>query len=323
MRATDLINQAVAKAGLAEINAIPTKLYTMCLSWLNRRYELLWDAYAWRNEKLVGVNISVTANEGTIIFPQAVDAIRALRDSDIPVGAISEITLARFTPQAFTEDGTKAYNYFQKPDSPVLVQPTAASIVKVLSSATTDTSDNIRVFGLVSGVETYEDITLDAANSTTPVSGSTSWDAGGLVSISKPLTDGRITIRNSADAELGTIAPWDNKGAYRQIELYPTPTTSTTLYAEATRKFPRLTSDEDTILLAKAEGALFEMLMAEIYEYAEEDAKSQAAEAKASALVSGILNTEEVKNEEDKRSYPESGMFSDVETHTNTILKTG
>ena len=307
MRVVDIINQAVAKAGLAEVDAVPNNLYTLALSFLNRKYETIWDAYPWRAEKQIG--LSVSASAATLIFPQEVDTVMSLYTTDQPLSPLNEVIMARYAPSSFDDTASTPYNFFNKPDSPVAVQPTAATAITVLSDSASDTSKTVRLFGTVSDVETYEDITL---NGTTPVAGSKSFTE--LTSISKPLTTGRITIRDSGANELGTIPAWAYKGAYRRIQLYPAPEAAITLYVIATRRFPRLTSDDDTIMLTKCEDALFSYLMSELYEYSNDLNNMQLNEAKGAQLLNVALDSERDRDSEDNRCLPAYGMFYDADS---------
>ncbi len=301
MRAVDLINQAVAKVGLAEIDSVPNNLYTLAEGFLNRVYESVWISYPFRDEKLVSVSANITAGAETLIFPCEIDAVRAIHTSDLSIWPFSEITLGRFAPSAFTDQSNQVYNFFNLPDSPVLVQPTSASTVTFVSGSTADTTQKVRIFGVVSGNDTFEDVTL---NGTTPVSSSNSYTE--LKMISKDLTTGRITISGGAT---GSIAPWDYQSRYRRIRLYPIPTASQAILVEATRRFPRITSDEDTILLGKCEPAIFLLLMAELYEYNGDADKSDKERKKAGEMLQVALTSEENKDGEDSRSFPDYGMF--------------
>lgn len=311
MRVIDIINQAVAKAGLAEVDAVPTNLYNLALSFLNRKYETVWNAYAWREEKLIGVSVSASAEQ--VIFPQEVDSVRAIYTTDGPITPLSEIIIARFAPESFDDTGSTPYAFFNRPDSPVLVQPTAATTIKIKSDSTADTSLTVRIGGTVNGVDAFEDMTL---NGTTTVTSSKSFSA--LASISKPLTTGRVTIMDSTTAELGTIAPWDYKGAYRRISLQPIPSAAVTIYAQATRRFPRLTSDSDTIILSKAEDAIFEMLMAELFQYSGDYDRAAVAKEAGAGLLAVALQNEQVKDLDDLRAFPDYGMFGGVESNSCT-----
>lgn len=305
MRVVDILNQAIAKVRLAEYDSIPTKLRNLALDMLNRRYETVWNVYPFRDEKLVSV--AITTSNQDLVFPQDVDAIRAFRSDDTAIYPLNEIILSRFAPEAFDDTVDEPYNFHNMPDSPVLTQPSAATAITIVSDSASDTSKTVRILGTVSSVDAYEDVTL---NGTTPVTGSLSFTA--LQSISKPLTAGRVTIKEGS-TELGTIPAWEFKGAYRKIRLYPIPSASNTFYFEATRRFLRLTSDDDTILLSKVEPAIFSMLMAELYDLKGDEAKSDREESKASALLGAAIGEEEVKDSEDNRSFPDYGMFDDYD----------
>jgi len=300
MRRLDIINQAVAKAGLADIDNIPTNLNTLAIAFLNRVYENVWNVYPFRDEKVVTSTISASSQD--LVFPQEVDTLRALRSATNPITPIGELTMSRFAPGMFDDTGANVYYFYNMPDSPVLTQPSAATAITIVSDDTNDTTQTVRIFGLVGGLETFEDISL---NGLTPVAGSLLFTE--LKSISKDLTTGRISIKESTTT-LGTIPGWDYKGAYRKVRLNPSPSAAETLYFEATRRFLRLTSDSDTLLLGKAGAAIFSLLMAELHEYNKDYGAGTTERQRGGSLLTLAIDVEEDKDSEDNRSFPDEGM---------------
>lgn len=309
MQLVTLINNACAKTGLAPLDAVPTNLFNFAKNTLNRVYEDIWNLYPFRDEKLVGVTCTLTADEDELVLPQDVESVRAVRTSDDPLFPVNELLLDNFAPGAFDDTGEPT-NWYNLADSPVLTQPAAAGTISVVSGSTADvhaaaTPLVVRIYGTVSGVMTYEDLNL---NGTTTVTGTLSFSD--LSQISKPITTGRITVSRSS-TELGTIPPWAYQGQYRRIRLYPIPDDDYTVYVDGIRRFPRLTSDYDTILLRKTESALFSLLCAELYEFKGDLEAAQAERVKAKDQLTIAVAKEEQIDNEDNAHYPASGMFGD------------
>ncbi|MBU1778030.1 MAG: hypothetical protein KJ899_15500 [Gammaproteobacteria bacterium] len=309
MQVVDLINNAVTKTGLAPLDAVPTNLYNFAFNTLNRIFEDVWNMYPFRDEKIVGVSCSLTADEDELVLPQDVEAVRAVRTASDPIYPINELILDNFAPGVFDDTGSPT-NFYNLADSPVLAQPAAAGTITVVSSSASDvhvaaTPLVVRIYGTVSDVMTYENFNL---NGTTNVTGSLSFSE--ISQISKPITVGRITV-SRASTELGTIPSWAYQGQYRRIRIYPIPDDTYTVYVDGLRRFPRLTSDYDTILLRKCESAIFSMLCAELFEYKGDMEAAIAERGKAKDQFGIAIVKEEHLEVNDNAIYPNAGMFGD------------
>lgn len=316
MLVSDILSTTLAKVGLAQTDAVPTVLHDLALKFLNRVYEDVWNQYPFRDQKLVSITVSVAADTEELILPYDLDAVRSVRTATDPLYPINEIFMSDVWPEAFSEEGTEPAHWFSLPDSPVYTQPAAAGAVTVVSASSTDTSLVVRVWGVSSGVQAYESLTL---NGTTPVVGSTSFSE--ILGISKPLTTGRVTV-TMGGSTAGTLAPWDYAGAYRRVRLCPIPTAATTLYIEGTRRFPRLTDDGDAIVLKKCESGIIDLLEAELLEYAGRPQEAVASRQKAEARLTTALRHETLIERADNRSYPEWGMFGDDTELLDSTRKT-
>jgi len=314
MQVSDIIQTGVAKVGLAPYDAVPTSLYTLALTLLNKVYEDVWHLYPFRNEKVV--SLAVTIDDSELVFPEYVEAVRSLRTTDRGLFPLNEIFLSENLPSIFDDTGADPTHFWNLPDAPVQAQPSSASVITVVSDDASDTTGTVRVFGTVSDYETYEDLDL---NGTSDVSGVLSFSE--IKAISKPETEGRITVSAGATT-LGTLAPWTDRGAYRRIRIYPEPTGTVTAYVEALRTFPRLTSDHDTILISDAESAIFDMFLAELLEYDERGDEAGVERVKARERLLLAIEGQEQRDSEDNRHFPAYGMFGEINTTADTLHKT-
>jgi hypothetical protein len=106
-----------------------------------------------------------------------------------------------------------------------------------------------------------------------------------------------------------TISPWDTQARYRKIRLAAIPSAAVTVYVQGLRRWTPLIDGNDTIILARCEGALYDQLMSELYEYGGEPEKANAERVKASDKYGTALKRENEDDPSDNRSFPAQGMF--------------
>lgn len=306
MRVKEIIDFAVVQTGAARKGEIPTDLHAHALDALNLAYEQIWNLFPWDASKIYAVE--ATTSDGDITLPHYVDNVRAARISNRPIGAVGVIRVNNFYPDSFSTAGTPCEFMWLRPD-PVLTQPTSGINVRVVSSSTADTSavGSVRVVGTAGGVETAEDIAL---NGTTNATGSVTFTA--IRKISKPITTGRITVKDASNNELGTIAPWDTTPEYPRLRLVPPPDTTVTATFQCTRKFERLVSDNDQVLPSMMSKPVLHMVMAYILKKFGEYDRAAAEEATALDALKTLENNENEQNEKDFSTMPVCGMFADI-----------
>lgn len=310
-----MILAACAKTGLGSLQSVSTEIGNYAAAALNRIYEDVWHSYPFRDEKIVGYAVSVAADTSDVTLPQELDAIRGLRTVNEALYPINEIMLGTWAPGAFEETGT-AYNYYNLANSPVYAQPSTATKLTLVSASASDASIVVRVLGTASDTLAHEDITL---NGTTPVVGAV--DFTEILQITKPITVGRVTV-SEGTSELGTLPAWDCHGAYRRIRLVPVPTSAITLYVDGVRRFMPLTSDDDSVLLRRAESAIFEFLTAELYQYDDQEEKANISRQLAGEKLMLAKQYEAGIDGEDVAFAPSFGMFGHLTMGTDTT-KTG
>ncbi len=121
-------------------------------------------------------------------------------------------------------------------------QPSAASVVTVVSSSAADTDVDVYVKGLVGGVERTEVINT---NGVTPIAGTLSFTE--LFSIVKEgVSVGVISATTNAGAvTVVQFAPHLESDEKQPIYLWPTPTDARTIHVRGFRKPRRMTEDGD------------------------------------------------------------------------------
>ena len=172
----------------------------------------------------------------------------------------------------------------------------------------------MRIEGTVAGVDDVEELAL---NGTTPVIGLKSFTE--IREITKPLTTGRIAIRDVSVVELGTIAPWDQQGNYNGIRLVPIVDVSTTVNFLCTRRFQNLVSDDDSIILPKAEDGIISLLIGSLLKIKGDDQKAMIHQQEGfSSIKAAAFNENEINNK-DWRALPGDGLFGDLGSEVDHV----
>ena len=122
-------------------------------------------------------------------------------------------------------------------------QPSSASVITVVSSSSSDTSQTIVVRGTVNGEDDVEEISL---NGTSNAAGTKSFTA--ITAISKSdVTVGRVTVTTNSGAVTNvTIAPQEKTPFFRRARLYPEPDSTITITVKHYSQPPILTKAYDT-----------------------------------------------------------------------------
>jgi hypothetical protein len=129
----------------------------------------------------------------------------------------------------------------------IIEQLRSASVLRIYSSATTDTSIQVCVFGMVAGFPDYEIITTNASNGTTAVSGSKSFQSVERV-VKYASSTGRITVDANSASTLVSVLPVGDTTAgimYRKVQLYPLPSTIFDMNVQYYKDVYRLVNDND------------------------------------------------------------------------------
>ena len=144
-----------------------------------------------------------------------------------------------------TEDTPTCYRMWG--DDSILRQPNSASVMRIVSSTSADTSKPVTVFGTVSGYPDYEIITTDASNGTTAVSGSKSFSSVERI-VKDGVTTGRITVdSNSTNVTVAVIPVGDSTGQiiYKKMDVFPLPNSIFPINVQYYKDVWRLVNDGD------------------------------------------------------------------------------
>lgn len=126
----------------------------------------------------------------------------------------------------------------------VKAQPSAASVITVISSSAADTTQVVTVFGIVSGYPDYETISL---NGVTGVAGTKSFTSVDRI-VKNATTTGRITATSNTAAVTVAVIPAGDTTAgllYRKVKIYPLNNSSFTMNVYYYKDPYRLVNDGD------------------------------------------------------------------------------
>lgn len=129
----------------------------------------------------------------------------------------------------------------------VINQPKAASVMRISSSSSSDTSIDVVIFGTVSGYPDFETITTNASNGTTAVSGSKSFTTVERI-VKSASSVGRITVdADSANTTIGVLPVGDTTGGiqYKKVQLWPPPQSTYQINVWYYKDPYRLVNDND------------------------------------------------------------------------------
>lgn len=313
MRVIELIEHAVITSGMGRQGAVTNKLFDYALQELNRIYYHIYNVFPWDNIKIF--NLEVTNTDGTVVLPQFVEYVRAVRIDNQPLVPVDEIRVSNWAPSTFDDTGD-VVNFSYLSRSPVAAQPVAASLITIISTSAADTSalGKVRIEGTVGGVDDEEELAL---NGTSLVTGAKSFT--NIREITKPKTTGRITIADTVPTTLGTIAPWDQQGHNKRIELLPNPDETVTVSLMCTRKFQNLVSDDDSIVIPEAESGILDMLIGALFGLQGDLQKQIKYQQQGlSNIEVGAFQEREI-NDKDHRSLPAEGLFGDLGTGVDDV----
>jgi hypothetical protein len=146
----------------------------------------------------------------------------------------------------YTDTGTSKY-YIPFGLEYVRAQPGSAGVATVVSSSASDTTQSVRINGLVSGAQTSESISL---NGTTTATGTVTWDAGTVntltvfSAVKSAVTVGRVTVARGSDT-LAIIPPSLFAEERHPVYLWPEPAAANTIRGHVLRRPRKMVNAED------------------------------------------------------------------------------
>ena len=195
-------------------------------------------------------------------------------------------------------DGTPSV-YWREEDT-VAAQPSAASTLSLSSSSTSDTSTVVRIWGVSSGENVTEIVTLSG---TTPVA--TSFSYTRIDRVSKDSTTvGIVTMTsNAAAVTVATMAPREVAPRYQKLHLVPRPSSALVYTISYKAKMLRLELDQDIPVLP-CQQAMINGAYSDALKEQRQFQKAVVQEQKYEDLIEWLLGTIERQGEFLQRMTP-------------------
>jgi hypothetical protein len=225
----------------AEVQDTSLPFRTIIKEFINRRYFQILRSINWKH---ITPDYTFDTVAGTQEYILPSDFYKAINVRDTTNGfelAASDLQqLLSDFPDEFTDSGSPARYYILEDN--IQEQPTAASVVAVVSSSASDTTQTVRVRGISSGVEKTETVTL---NGVTPQNSTFSYTR--LLGISKSaVTVGAVTCTtNAAAVTNATLGPETVVSFVKKIGLHYVPGSVYTISVPYIRKPLPLIEDSD------------------------------------------------------------------------------
>ena len=205
---------------------------------------------AWRSKVQYRASVDTTVDQNYIIMPIDFDSpLRVWHEeytSEHIIHILLEQDFRRFDRNPSIEQNPESCMF--APSRGVITQPSSASAITISSSATTaDNTQNITIFGIVSGLPDSETIAL---NNDADVTGNKSFTR--IDKVTKDAsTTGRVTLVDSSANSLVVLPAGllSNSVEYSILYMDPFPSSSISIYFDYYRKQYWMTNDYDTPIL--------------------------------------------------------------------------
>jgi len=269
-----------------ELQDTSTSFSTLIGKWINRRYfqclrYINWDA----------INPSYTVT--TVVGTQDYALPRDFGKSVYAVDSTNNITYEEVRFDDLAGDPSRIYqngnaDKYTIYESPVAVQPTATSVVTIVSTSASDTSASVTIRGESGGVERYETLTTNGVSS---VAGTISFSR--IISVSKDITVGSITATCNSQT-IAVIEPERKVVRYKLIRFMPIPSSVATVTIPY-HVVPLPLSQDDDVPLIDIDDCLEAGARADGWRYKRQGAKARVEESNYQTLMSDYVYSLENK----------------------------
>jgi len=256
-----------------------TQVNDLIDTFINFTMQQIWNYHFWTFGRRK-TTFSTVKDQENYNLDEEVDRLVLVRQRDTPQKIIYVPDRLFFklipNPEDLASGSPRYYRIWE--ETSFSTNLASADTVDVVSSSSSDTSAfTVRIVGFDSnGLRVTEDFTL---NGTTKVTGSTTFQADGLLQVSKSAaTTGTITVtRNTGNTELVVIAPEETVPRFKRLSLYPIPSSAITINIEYIERLRLLADDNDVPQIdTKWTWLIREGALAKAWEYKQNEAASNA-----------------------------------------------
>lgn len=217
---------------------------TLIDEWIDEAYDDCWVFFLWPQFLHRGTS-SVAAAVDTMTFPANVAEVVALYNNRVPMWSdfeASALFVRRFL-NALEDTSAGGVSSWHTDDGevPVTTQPSAATVLKVVSDSTSDITQKVRIWGLnANGIEIGERLNL---NGTTEVTGTVSFLT--VIKVQKDATTAGIVSLINSSTTISRIAAHEYQARHRRVRLSVRADVATTWYWLAKRRpIPLVNADD-------------------------------------------------------------------------------
>lgn len=204
-----------------KIQDTSASMATLIGTFLNKRYFQVLRAINWNNIDY-DYTFNTVSGQQNYALPDDFGKEVAARDSTtgLQLSRVDYSDLVGNYPDSITDGGDVGrYTIYE---DVVQEQPTSTSVLAIVSSSASDTTQTILVRGITGGVETTESVTLTGTSSVNTTNSYTR-----IKGISKSaVTTGKVTVTSNSAAVTQTVmAPKVTESRLKIIKLHYVPTT--------------------------------------------------------------------------------------------------
>ena len=284
-----------------------TKIKDFCRD----RYKQVYDRHFW-DDLFRESKVTATSGQSYLILPKGIKDVLYVSDrsEDILVRRHGVQNFQRRYLDTLDTQGT-IYNYTDFGYSPVAARMDQASAIRVVSTASGDTTQNITLRGFDSnGEEQTETITLTGVSNADGSQSFTAFDIENprtglaMVTLSATAT-GTVTISQvTGGTTLLRLAPGETSASFKMIRLQNVPNAADTLYVGHKEPLRSLTNDGD-VPQWDCDDLIVEGAYADCLNEQRQFARAQAIESKWEKMITARINREERDSEDNDQSSPE------------------
>lgn len=281
------LSQIKTKVG-DRIQEVDSTYLTKVEGWINQVYDDILRRYRWP-ELIKTTTFSATADTEVALLPKDVDNIIEIHDRVNDRSLFPKMPEYASRTSVDVQDVSGIPHAYWLEEDTVAAQPSSASVLTFSSSASGDTTQTCRIWGISGGEVTTESITLSGTNTVTSGNSYTRVDR-----ISKSAaTSGVITVTsNSAAVTVVTIAQRDITSLQTKIHFIQRPQSALTYNLIYRVKVPLLEFDEDIPIIA-CDLALITGAYAQGLEEQRQFAKAQVEWGKFQANIDWLIAEKE------------------------------
>ena len=260
---------------------------------INRNYFEVAEGYDWKDLYEVDVaEVTSFANESYVFMPSHVDLVKVIiLDSNNELLLIQDPgTFLERHHDSLDSFGT-TYSFTPVGYSPVKRVISSAETLTLVSSDASDTSQAVQIWGISSGEEINESLTLNGTSSVTTTNSFTRITRIGTDSYTGDSSrSGHITITGTTSStEYAVIKNSEFTSVYQAIRLQDGPSSNTTLTIFYKKRVQQLINDGDTLEIY-GDKVVFELAVADILRQQAKYNQARDHEAKANDALNKAMS---------------------------------